>query len=107
MVYVDRPQWKWRGKMWCHLTADSLDELHVFAKRLGLKREWFQGYPKSLYPHYDTVFHEKAIQMGARLVDSRFLVAKSKALRQFDWPIEKWEALQILRSRAITADNRR
>lgn len=25
-----------------HLTADTLDELHAFAARLGLKREWFQ-----------------------------------------------------------------
>ena len=81
MVYVDLPRWKWRGRMWCHLTADNLDELHKFAQRLGLKREWYQGPPKTAYPHYDTVFHAKALKLGAQLVDSRVIVRKAKELR--------------------------
>jgi hypothetical protein len=36
-VYVDNMQIEWRGKKWCHLVADSIDELHVFAKNLGLR----------------------------------------------------------------------
>jgi Protein of unknown function (DUF4031) len=27
---------------WSHLTADTQEELHEFAARLGLRREWFQ-----------------------------------------------------------------
>ena len=27
---------------WSHLTADTKDELHEFAARIGLRREWFQ-----------------------------------------------------------------
>jgi cell division inhibitor SulA len=27
---------------WSHMIADSQDELHEFAKSIGLKREWFQ-----------------------------------------------------------------
>jgi len=27
---------------WCHLTADTKDELHEFAARIGLRRSWFQ-----------------------------------------------------------------
>jgi len=27
---------------WSHLIADTEDELHAFAARLGLRREWFQ-----------------------------------------------------------------
>ena len=27
---------------WFHLIADSKEELHEFASRLGLRREWFQ-----------------------------------------------------------------
>ncbi len=34
-----------------HLMADTLDELHAEAKRIGLKPEWFQGHPR--HPHYD------------------------------------------------------
>src|SRR5450755_2947507 len=43
---------------WSHLTADSQDELHVFARRLGLKRSYFQpgtsyGGKPSVAWHYD------------------------------------------------------
>lgn len=34
-----------------HLTADTLEELHAFAARIGLKRAWFQDH--RLAPHYD------------------------------------------------------
>jgi hypothetical protein len=77
MVYVDEPRWLWKGRMWCHLTADHLDELHQFAAKLGLKRVWFQD---KRYQHYDTVFFDKAVKLGAKVVDSRVLVLKSKAL---------------------------
>jgi hypothetical protein len=35
-----------------HLVSDtSFNELHEFAKRIGLKREWYQNKPP--HPHYD------------------------------------------------------
>lgn len=67
-VYVDDAAMAWRGKRWYHLTADSTDELHDFAARLGLKREWFQ---QSAYrreeDHYDVTdhFRDLAILLGA------------------------------------------
>ena len=64
-IYVDEAIWSWRGKMWCHLLADSLAELHEFADKLGLKREWFQE--KARFPHYDITdnMRTKAIHIGA------------------------------------------
>jgi hypothetical protein len=54
---------------WCHMFADEADcqELHDFAKKLGLKREWFQG------DHYDLVPTKriKAILLGAKSVNNR------------------------------------
>lgn len=49
----------------CHLTADTLEELHELAKKIGMKREWFQDHP--LAPHYDlnAVRRVKAIKAGA------------------------------------------
>lgn len=35
----------------CHMYADTLDELHEMALRIGMKKSWFQNH-KSL-PHYD------------------------------------------------------
>src|SRR5579871_5248763 len=36
MVYVDDAIWNWQGLKWCHLLADDIDELHRFARRLGI-----------------------------------------------------------------------
>lgn len=38
------------GPRWCHMIADSLDELHAMADRIGLRRTWFQN---GSLPHYD------------------------------------------------------
>jgi hypothetical protein len=60
-----------------HLVSDtSLEELHEFAKELGLRREWFQV--KSI-PHYDLTgeHYELAIQRGATLVTSREIVLRA------------------------------
>lgn len=64
-VYVDNAKIKWRGKLWCHLVADSLDELHAFARQLGLQRNWFQH--AASYPHYDVTvtMRERALGLGA------------------------------------------
>lgn len=68
-VYVDDERIPWRGRLWGHLVADTLDELHCFAGNLGLKRDWFQE--SATYPHYDitTAVRAKALQMGALHAD--------------------------------------
>lgn len=64
-VYVDNAKVKWMGKEWCHLVADSIDELHFFADRLGLRRSWFQE--RASYPHYDVTLdvRQRALVLGA------------------------------------------
>ena len=56
-----------------HLGSDlSLDELHEFAQRIGLKRTWFQNHLK--HPHYDLTTQRmalKAISHGAKQVSTR------------------------------------
>jgi hypothetical protein len=49
-VYLDDAEILWRGKRWCHLYADSLDELEKFAGSIGLHRDWLQ---QRGFPHYD------------------------------------------------------
>ena len=48
----------------CHMLADSLDELHAMADRIGMKRKWFQN--KGV-PHYDLSKskRELAVRYGA------------------------------------------
>lgn len=58
-----------------NLIADTSDELHTFAARLGLRRSWFQNHPK--HPHYDLTterMRKKAVKFGALLVDRRKIV---------------------------------
>ena len=80
-VYVDNEQIAWRGKKWCHLVADSLEELHAFALQLGLRRAWFQDHAS--YPHYDVTIsvRERALALGASPGDRRTIIGCAKALK--------------------------
>jgi len=64
-VYVDDAVHAWRGQRWAHLMADTLDELHAMAQRLGMPRRAFQN--KTSGAHYDvtTELREQAIALGA------------------------------------------
>ena len=59
-----------------HLITDGdLSELHEFAQRIGLKREWFQN--KNIkHPHYDIwgEIKERALENGAEVVSSKEIV---------------------------------
>ena len=66
-----------RYKEWCHMHSDtSEDELHDFASRLGLKREWFQSKP---YAHYDITPSKRqlAVKLGAQEVTPREGLARN------------------------------
>lgn len=72
-ILVDSPIWPWRGRWWAHLVSDeSYEELHVFAARLGIPREAFQG------DHYDVPadLRERAIALGAVPVSGRDLIRR-------------------------------
>jgi hypothetical protein len=64
-VYVDDAVHPWRGQRWAHLMADTLEELHAMAARLGIPRRAFQN--KTSGAHYDvaTETRELAITYGA------------------------------------------
>ncbi|MET0288226.1 MAG: DUF4031 domain-containing protein [Pseudoxanthomonas sp.] len=79
-VYVDDAIWPWRGARWAHLMADTLDELHVFAARLGLPRRAFQN--KTSGAHYDitAAMRLDAITLGARAISRHTERALVKAV---------------------------
>jgi hypothetical protein len=86
-VYVDHAfavgDWgRWTGGG--HLQADTPAELHEFAGRLGLRREWFQskrGRPEK--DHYDLTQtgRERAITLGALSEDRRAGTRRRQAVR--------------------------
>ena len=96
-VYVDDSRLAWRGKSWCHLVADSINELHTFAEQLGLKREWFQD--RTMYPHYDVTVQvkERALALGAYAGDKRTIISCAKRLK-IELIAYKHKDLQVIQS---------
>ena len=83
-VYVDSAIWPLAGRLWCHLLADDLTELHRFAWRLGLKPASYQGPPKTSKPHYDITSFErdKALRLGAIPISRHDVVMLMRRLRK-------------------------
>ena len=85
-VYVDEVM-RWPTKIRCfkagscHLTADSVEELHAFAERLGMRRGWFQG---GRVPHYDLTpqRREAALRLGAEFVPAKEQARQRIAARE-------------------------
>jgi hypothetical protein len=86
-VYVDHAfavgDWgRWSGGG--HMQADTLGELHEFAARIGLRREWFQSKPgRPEKDHYDLTQsgRELAIRLGAISEDRRAGTNRRQAVR--------------------------
>lgn len=66
---------------WCHLTADTREELHVLAGRVGLRRAWFQDH--EIRWHYDATpgVRVRAIKAGALEITYRELAGIMTARR--------------------------
>lgn len=85
-VYVDDmyriPLGRFGRMKMSHMIADTEDELHAMAKRIGMRRDWYQG------DHYDVSMSRRklAIQSGAKPITLRQLACMS-ALRRFGLPM--------------------
>jgi hypothetical protein len=76
-AYVDDARIPWRGRTWSHLVAETAEELHLAAERLGLRREWAQDKGRLL--HYDLPEHlrARALELGlAEPISCRELVER-------------------------------
>jgi hypothetical protein len=83
-VYVDDSSIRWRGREWSHLLADTSEELHAFATRLGLERAWFHRNPARPWKdHYDipAAKRQVAILRGATPITGREAAEKRRARR--------------------------
>lgn len=69
-VYVDDMRAQYRRMVMCHMLADTDEELHAMAARIGVARKWHQkdGTPHS---HYDICLSKRAlaVKFGAIEVD--------------------------------------
>lgn len=94
-IYVDQlANWGWvmRGRVVrnCHMFTDelNLEELHLAAERIGMKRQWFQAH--RIAPHYDLTASRRlvAVSIGVIEVSRREASAIWKARRDLEQAIE-------------------
>jgi len=83
-VYVDNMYASYGRMKMCHMIADTEEELHAMADKIGMKRAWFQRKETSL-DHYDVGKGKRtlAVQHGAIEITTRqighHLLEKHKA----------------------------
>ena len=86
MIYIDSlknctPKKGWRWSSYCHMFADSEEELHEFANKIGMRRIWFQD---GRLPHYDLTAKRRqlAVRLGAIEVDSSWVKQRLKGIKK-------------------------
>ena len=71
-VYVDRTKNGFGRMIMCHMIADTPNELHAMADRIGVARRWFQD-PKTStkvsFPHYDIAQSKRELAIAAGAID--------------------------------------
>lgn len=82
-VYVDEvfqtlpiQRKKWKHPTYTHMTADTKEELHAMALKIGLKRCWYQDHG---HPHYDLNENKRTQALNAGAI---FKPAKEQALER-------------------------
>lgn len=73
-VYVDGAFLPYRRMLMCHMLADTIEELHAMADKIGIARRHFQE--DSSAPHYDICKSKRALAVrhGAVEIDRQKLV---------------------------------
>lgn len=81
-IYVDRSSVSFKGRKWCHLMADTLEELHAFAQQMGIDARLFHR--DASYPHYDITLEMRSmvIAHGAVDADRKMIIAVGKRLKE-------------------------
>ncbi len=81
-VYVDDAFIPYRSMLMCHMIADTEDELHAMAAKIGIQRKWYQA--KSSIPHYDISKGKRdlAVGFGAKEVTGQELVKIARGKKE-------------------------
>ena len=76
-VYVDDMRAPYGGMIMCHMLADTDEELHAMAGRIGVTQRWHHG------DHYDICLAKRAlaVQGGAIQITKREAVEVRRRLR--------------------------
>jgi hypothetical protein len=67
-VYVDDMRAKFGRMVMCHMVADTDEELHAMADKIGVARRWHQK-PRTARSHYDIALSKRAEAIAAGAVE--------------------------------------
>ena len=86
-VYVDDMKAAYGRMVMCHMIADSDDELHAMADRIGVSRRWHQAPPKHR-SHYDIALCKRALAVKFGAVQITWAQAGAMSgLQRFGLPM--------------------
>ncbi len=107
-VYVDDMRARYGRMVMCHMLADTDDELHAMADRIGVARRWWQAPPRH-DSHYDIALSKRAQAVAAGAIEITWRQAgamntRRRATGQLGdpataeaWLLERMEAKRQLR----------
>jgi hypothetical protein len=77
-VYVGDIEYPFGRMLMSHMVADTDEELHAMAAKIGVARKWHQKSPPHSLSHYDICksMKVKAIKFGAVEMSDRDIVKK-------------------------------
>ena len=88
----------------CHMIADTEDELHAMADRIGVARRWYQG------DHYDIALSKRAAAVAAGAVEitmreAGMMAGTRRRTGRMPTPAEVpelyWQAADRMRARLV------
>jgi len=107
-VYVDNMRAPLGRMVMCHMLADTDEELHAMAARIGVARRWWQSPEKTSGSHYDIALSKRALAVAAGAVEITWrqasaMNARRRVLGMLGDPAtaENW----LIASRAPLADD--
>lgn len=81
-VYVDDMKAAYGRMVMCHMLADTDDELHAMADRIGVARRWWQSPAKTSGSHYDIALSKRALAVEAGAVEITWRQAGAMNIRR-------------------------
>lgn len=81
-VYVDDMRAPYGRMVMCHMLADTDEELHAMAARIGVARRWWQSPAKTSGSHYDIALSKRALAVAAGAVEITWRQAGAMNMRR-------------------------
>lgn len=71
-VYVDTMKAPFGRMIMCHMFADTDEELHAMAAKIGVQRKWHQRPPAASWSHYDVCQSKRALAIKHGAVEMQY-----------------------------------